>query len=151
MRVLVLLVVASAFAGCTAGEGLGLGGGAEDGRDPYYKEWRSFVDGSHMKLYEIPVEAGATVLNVTVLLDPRTNGLPLPDLVLARLDLSLSDPAGAPVVEGEVDVQRRVASLVVQDPVPGTYIAQVSGLGTSEEIDGARYGDAYTLTAEVTY
>lgn len=153
MRFVALLVVlvASALSGCTGGEGLGLGGGADDEREPYYKEWRSFVDGSHLMVYDVPVEAGATTLNVSVVLDPRTNGMPLPDLVLARLDLSLSDPSGAPLLHAEVDVQHRSASLVLSEPAPGRYVVQVSGVGTSQEIDGTRYGDAYTLSAEVLY
>lgn len=151
MRALMALLAAMALSGCTATEGLGLGSGGDAPREPYYKDWRSWVDGSHTASYEVSVEDGAETLNLTIVLEPRTNGMPVPNVVVARLDLSLTDPQGTPLLEGEVDVQRRVASLVVADPAPGVYTLQVSGIGSSREVDGTRYGDAYTVSAEVVY
>lgn len=151
MRTLAVLVLAGLLAGCTAPQGLRFAGSDGEAREPYYKEWRTFVDGSHLQLYDVPIEPGARSLQISLVLSPRTNGMPLPDLVLARLDLSLSDPQGALLEEASVDVGQRAAHLQVEAPPGGTYVVQVEGVGTSREVDGTRYGDAYTLVVEVLY
>jgi hypothetical protein len=146
-----LLLVPLLLAGCTGSDALGFAEGEPGPREPYYKEHRGLVAGEHAARYELPVEAGAEMANVTVLLDARTNGLPLPDAAPASLQVALLAPDGARVREAELDAQNPRAVLALEGPPAGLYVVEVRGLGAAPEVDGRTYGAAYVVGAEVLY
>lgn len=146
-----LVLVPLLLAGCAAPEGLGFAGGDDAPRDPYYKEHREVVSGAHNKTFDVPVDVRAALANVTIALDARTNGLPLPESAVAQLDVVLLSPGGEPLGGTAIDMQHRSASLLVEDLAPGTYHVRVSGFGAAPELDGRTYGAGYLLTIEVVY
>lgn len=151
MRAFALVVVLAAAAGCAAPEPLGSLTGADDARLPYYKEHRAVVDGEHAEAYPFLVEEGARLVNVTLALDARTNGLPLPETPLEWLDVKLVAPDGVILREARLDANAPTATLVVEQPAAGEHRAQITGFGASERIDGEDYGSAYVLAVEVLY
>lgn len=138
-------------AGCTSSNGIALGGD-DMPPEPYYKEYREDVSGSHLKLFEVPVGSPARLVNATVMLDARMHGLPVPGTTPAQLDVRLLDPDGAPLREVRLDPQHPEASLVLEDVMrAGTYLLEVRGVGASEEVDGSRYGAGYLASIEIVY
>lgn len=146
-----LVLVPLLLAGCASPEGIGFSGDADAARDPYYKEHREVVSGAHNKTFDVPVEAGATLTNVTIALDARTNGLPLPDSAVAQLDVVLLSAAGEALHGATIDGQHPRASLLVADLPPGLYHVEVKGFGAAPELDDRTYGAGYVLTIEVVY
>lgn len=151
MRALIVVVFAALLGGCTAEEGAFAFQRGEVALDPYFKEYREVVAGSHSKLFEVPVEAQASVVNVTVQLDARTNGLPVPDATPARLRVQLVDPSGATLREAELDARTPAASLVLEDAPPGLYQVRIDGFGASQDLEGETYGSGYVVMVEVAY
>jgi len=139
------------LAGCVGGDGLGLAGGSDATREPYYKEHREVVSGEHARAFEVPVDAAGSLVNVSIVLAARTNGLPLPDASFARLDVTLLDPAGEAVERAVLDARTPSASLVADGLAPGDYLVEVKGVGAAPEADGRTYGASYVLTIEVAY
>lgn len=147
-----LMLLPMLLAGCASSEGgLGFAGGDDAPRDPYYKEHREVVDGAHNKTFDVPVEAGATLTNVTITLDPRTNGLPLPESAIAQLDVAVVSPEGEALGGAVIDGQHPRASLLLADLEPGVYHVEVRGFGAAPELDGRAYGAGYLLAIEVLY
>lgn len=149
-RVALAVLLAGALAGCAAPETLQIGRGPA-APDPFYREHRAQVQGEHDERYPLDVDPGATLLNITLLLDARTNGLPLPDTPLARLTLDLHDPSGTLVQSIDVVPDRPTAILRHADPMPGTYDVRIRGIGFSQALDGKDYGAAYLLALEIQY
>lgn len=146
-----LVLLPLVFAGCASSDGLGFTGGDDAPRDPYYKEHREVVSGAHNKTFDVPVDAGATLTNVTITLDPRTNGLPLPESAVAQLDVALFSPEGEALHAAAIDGQHPRASFLVSDLEPGVYQVEVRGFGAAPELDGRAYGAGYVLAIEVLY
>lgn len=152
MRLAAALLCALALAGCTQGGGLDLLARDAPAPEPYYKEHRASVSGEHEREYAFEVQEGASVVNVTLALYARGNGLPLPDAAPARLDLELRDASGRVLQRAALDAQRPVASLAPEGALPaGAYVARVTGVGASQTLEGDAYGAAYALTIEVLY
>lgn len=152
MRLLVLILVAAVSAGCTQGEGLGPLAGADEPREPHFEEHRAALSPDHDVDYPFAVDAGASLVNVTLLLETWRHGLPLPGESPAQVRIALVDAAGTLVEEAVLDGTQRTASLVASAPsAAGTYHAQVRGFGLSQPIEGDEYGAAYRLTIEVAY
>ena len=150
MRLLIVLA-ASLLAGCAAPEGLGFSGGSDEAREPYFAQHREVVDGEHERRFAFPVEDGAALVNVTIVMDPRTNGLPLPEAAPARLDVAVLSPSGEALNGAILDAQRRSATFAVPAPVAGAHTVAIQGFGAAPEVDGERYGASYVLTIEVVY
>lgn len=148
--VLALLAV-TALPGCASDEGAFSFARDASPLEPYYRESREVLSGEHAKVFDVPVEALARLVNVTVELDARRNGLPMPDATLARLDVRLVDPAGAILREARLDPRTPAASLVAEDVPPGLYRVEVEGFGASQDFEGQTYGAAYVLAVEVVY
>lgn len=146
-----LLAVAVALAGCADPGGFGFSRETGTQLDPYFHEYREVVAGQHAKTFDVPVDAPAALVNVTMLLDARTHGLPVPDASPAQLDVRLLDPTGAPVKEARVDARAPQASLVATDLAPGLYRVEVEGFGASQQLDGQEYGAGYVVTIEILY
>jgi len=145
------LVLPLLLAGC-ASEGGGFGFQRADAPpDPFYKEHRAVVSGPHEKLFDVPVDARAALVNVTVALDARTSGLAAGAVSPAQLELRLLDPAGAPLAHARVDAREPQARLVVEDVAPGLHRVEVKGLGAAQDLDGKTYGASYLLTIEILY
>lgn len=151
MRALALLLVVALGAGCT-GEGIARLTGQEEPREPYYKEHRAAISGQHDASYEFPVEAGTSLVNVTLALDLRTQGIALPERAPAQLRLELLDAADVLLDAVTLDAEHPTASLVAEAPsTAGTYRARVTGFGVSQAIEGDDYGAGYLLSVEVAY
>lgn len=150
VRALLLLAVALLLAGCTAKEPLAPLRGETPAPDPYYKEHRAIISGQHDEEYPVPVEAGAREVNVTLALDARTQGLPVPEAAPARVRLEILDGAGARLGEATLDADQPTASLVLE-LAAGDYVARVSGVGASQAVQGEDYGAGYLLSVEVLY
>ena len=150
-RVLLALVLPALLAGCTGEDGAFGFQRADAVLEPYFHEYREIVAGSHAKLFDVPVDATPNVVNVTILLDPRTNGLPVPDASPAQLTVRLLDPSGAPVREATLDTRTPAASLVAEDLAPGLYKVEVEGIGVSQDLDGQTYGSGYVVTIDILY
>lgn len=151
MRALVAVVLAVFAAGCAGEEGSFAFQRGDAALEPYFMEYHEIVSGSHSKVFDVPVDAPASLVNVTIVLDTRSNGLPVPDAAPARLTVRLVDPAGATVGEAELDAQESAANLVLEDAAPGLYRLQVDGFGASQDVDGATYGSGYVVTVDVGY
>lgn len=148
---LAALLLPLLLTGCLGADGLGFASGGDAPREPYYKEHREIVSGEHARSFELPIEATPNRLNATLLLQTRTNGLPLPDAMVAQLRVTLLDPAGEALGTAAVDGRRPQASLVVEDLAPGSHAVLVEGVGAAPELDGRTYGAGYILTLEVEY
>lgn len=151
MRALPFVAVALLAAGCTSSEGgLGFGAGTLP-PEPYYKDYRELLAGEHHKDFPLPVEQQARAAIVTVVLQTRDQGLPLPGASPATLTVRILAPDGAILEEAQLDAQRTNASLALDDLAPGRYLARVDGFGVSQDLDGQAYGAEYLLTAEILY
>ena len=151
MRVALLILVPLLAAGCMSSPG-GLGFAGDRGvQEPFYKEYREILAGEHHKDFVIPVEAGANVVNVSVSLRSRAEGIPLPNTVPAQLHVTLLAPDGSALDEASLDARAPDANLTANDVPPGQYLARVDGLGASQPVDGQEYGASYVLATEVTY
>lgn len=152
MRLALALAFAlSLTAGC-AEEGGGFRfSRANEPLEPYFQEYHEVVAGEHLKRFDVPVDAPARLVNVTVQLDSRTNGLPVPGTPAAQLTARLLDPAGAVVREATLDTRTPVASLVAENAEPGLYALEVEGFGAAQDLDGETYGAGYVATIEVLY
>lgn len=153
MRIALVAVWAAILtAGCASQDGGGLGFAREGATpDPYYKEYHELLAGEHHKVFELPVEGGARLLDVGATLEARTNGLPIPDAAPARLRIALLSPAGAELAIAELDPQTTTRNLTVVTPEPGVYLLRVDGFGASQPVEGEAYGASYALVAEVLY
>ena len=147
---LVALLACALLAGCASPEG---GVFARDDAlpEPYYKEHSELLAGEHHMVYEVPVEAGAKILDVVATLDARTHGLPLPDAAPARLRVALLAPDGAELAFAELDPQNARGNLTVVMPDAGIHLVRVDGFGASQPVEGEAYGASYTLVSEVAY
>lgn len=150
MRV-ALLVVPLLLAGCTGPEGAFSFSRSGDPLAPYFQEYHEVVAGEHAKSFDVPVDAQARRVNVTLQLDSRTNGLPVPGAPPAQLDARLVAPDGTIVREARLDARAPEAALAVEDVAPGMYRLDVEGFGASQELDGQAYGAGYVVTIEVAY
>jgi len=119
--------------------------------EPYFAEHRETVSGAHAKRFDVPVQAQANVVNVTVALDARTHGLPLPEVAPAQLSVRLLGPDGAAVREATLDMRAPEASLVAEALAPGLYKLEVKGNGFSQDLDGRTYGAGYVVTIDIAY
>lgn len=155
MRWSALLVAAltALTAGCASvPEGLSPLDGNEAPPEPYYWEYRSTVAPQHERTYAVNVGPRAALLNATLALESRTNGLPLPDAAPAQLTLALLAPSGTVVRSTQLDMQRPSASILVEEFAErGAYTLRVHGGGASGDIEGSDYGSAYVLTVEVLH
>lgn len=153
MRRLAWILAPLLVAGCASSEGVGFAGRNALPPDPYYKEYRELIAGEHHETFRVPVEEGARLVNVTVTLESRTNGLPFPAATPASLRIALLAPDGATEISNAtLDAQSPAASLVVEDlPGAGTYTVRVDGFGAAQPVEGETYGAAYILTTEVLY
>lgn len=151
MRALATLVLLALAAGCTGEDGSFAFQRDEVAREPYFKEYREVVSGSHSRLFEVPVDSPANLVNVTVVLDARSNGLPVPEAAPTRLTVRLLDPAGATLREAQLDARQSAASLVLENAAPGLYRVQVDGFGASQDLDGETYGSGYEVRVDVGY
>lgn len=151
MRALLAVASLALLAGCTGEDGAFAFQRGEAALDPYFMEYREIVAGSHTKLFDVPVDAAANLVNVTIQLDGRTNGLPIPDAAPAQLRAQLLSPAGVVLREAALDVRAPVANLLLQDAEPGLYHVQVDGFGASQDLDGHTYGSGYVVTIDVGY
>lgn len=151
-RILLALVAPAILAGCTDPDGGGFGfQRGEAGLEPYFQEYREIVAGPHAKLFDVPVDASLNLVNVTVQLDSRTNGLPVPEASPAQLEVRLLDPAGVAVREAVLDTRTPTVSLVAEDLAPGLYKVEIEGVGFSQDLDGQTYGSGYVVTVDVAY
>lgn len=151
---LALLALVGASAGCAElGDTLGsLRGDAPDVPLPWYDEWHDTVLPQHERAYDVPVDAGARLLNVTLALTMHDGGAGVPTVSPAALRLTVRDPTGAEVGVARADATTPRASVLIDAPgTPGTYRVTVQGVGLSETVDGAPVGAGYALTAEVLY
>ena len=151
MRAFAVLLVAALFAGCTQGAGLERLTGGDAPREPFYEEHRAVVAGEHDRSYAFAVEEGSALVNVTLVLDLRTNGLALPERAPAQLRLELLDAADVVLDAVMLDAEHPSASLVAAPSAPGELRARVTGFGVSQAVDGSDYGAAYLLSIEVAY
>lgn len=150
-RALALVLVSLALAGCASEEGAFGFQGATGPMEPYFREYREVIAGQHAKRFDVPVDAPATLVNVTILLDARTNGLALPEVAPARLDVRLLDPAGALIGEAQLDARRPQAELLAGPLEPGLYAVMVEGFGASQDLEGDDYGAGYVVSVEIVY
>lgn len=148
---LVLLALATGLAGCAAPESLGFAAGEPAPREPFVREERVLVDGEHARDFDVPVEPGARLVNVSIALEPRTNGLPLPEASPARLHVALLGPDGGAIHGAILDARRTNATLLVEAPAAGPHAVAVRGWGFAPEVDGDPYGARYRLVVEVLY
>lgn len=120
--------------------------------EPYYWEYRATVAPQHERAYEVEVGPRAALLNATLSLESRTNGLPLPGAAPAQLTLALLSPSGEVVRSAQLDPQRTSASILVDEfPERGAYTLRVHGGGASGDIEGSDYGASYILSVEVLH
>lgn len=156
MRAVAVLLPALLLAGCSGVRVEGLGG-SEVAHEPHFEEVRDLVAPQHDRTYAVPVDPGATLVNVTLLLSPRTSGVGLPGVpdptnAPAQLTLELIDADGRVVAVDKVDPSEPFATLIVESPEPaGEWTARVAGTGASGRVDGQDYGAGYVLTVEVLY
>jgi hypothetical protein len=151
VRALALLLVSLVTVGCTSSEsGLRLGTDAPP-PDPYYQEYRELLAGEHHKDFPLPVEQPARTVLVTVALQTRDQGLPLPDASPASLRITILAPDGTPLQEADLDAQHTHATLALTDVGPGRYLARADGFGASQDLDEKPYGAEYVLSAEILY
>lgn len=155
MRFLALLLPVVLLAGCSGVRVEGLTR-SDAPREPHFEEARDLVAPQHDRVYAVPVEPGATLVNVTLLLEPRTSGVGLPGVpettVPAQLTLEVLDPDGRVVAADKVDPSEPYTVLLLQAPAPeGEWTARVVGTGASGRVDGQDYGASYVLTVEVLY
>lgn len=155
MRV-ALLLAPLLMAGCSGVSLQGLSPSGGPG-EPWYVEHRDLVAPQHNRTYDLPVDAGAALINATVRLVPQTNGLPsgpgLPAGAVAppaRLLLEVFDPSGRRMGEAEADPGEPTATVLVPAPAEaGSWIVRVTGTGASGRLDGQEYGASYLLSIEV--
>lgn len=148
-----LAAVMALSAGCaSAPEGLAPLKRSDGVPEPYYWEYRSTVAPRHERAYEVEIGPRATLLNATLALEQRTNGLPLPDASPAQLTLALLSPSGEVLRSTQLDAQRPIASILLDEfPERGAYTLRVRGAGASGELEGSDYGASYVLTVEVLH
>lgn len=144
------LALALVTAGCTAAEPLGLSDG-DTPREPYYKDYRETVAPHTERAKLFPVEEGALLANVSMVLTQRDSGLPLPEAAPARVHFEVIDPAGRVLGADAVDARDPFATIVLSGPTPGDWTVRLTGTGATGVFEDASYAAEYVLSVEVVY
>lgn len=151
LAIALALASALAGAGCTASDPLARSRGLAGASEPYYKEYTGAVEPNMDRSFELAVEEGASLVNVTLALTTRSGGVASAAPTPAQLEVQLVAPDGSAAKKASVTAERPAAVLLLDAPAPGAYKVRLSGSGLSGALQGSQYGATYVLILQTEY
>ncbi len=152
LALLMVLAFALATAGCTESVSETMTQLRGDGGhpEPYYDEYRERIGLEHNKTFRVPVEPGASAVNLAVRLESASDTAAVP--TPATLTVTVRAPNGETVAKGTLDHATRNVAFVIDPATPGTYEVRVAGTGPPRTgVEPIHTEPEYVLTTEVTY